>query len=109
MRMENIDMKRIYIILILTLVTLLCFSSCGEKYSENDFIGLSSLDIVNKFGDFDRKQSIPNDDGLYRNCACGYLVAEAKKGFFGTTPPKYFMIYFDENGIARYCVYEQVV
>ena len=101
-------MRKINIIWIIILVLLLCLSGCGKKtYSEADFIGLSSQEITNKYGDFDIRHNIPSSDGLYRNCGCGYLVTEARKGFLGTTPPDYFMIYFDENGIAYECAYEE--
>lgn len=85
-------------------------AGCSKmRYKEDDIIGLTSVEIVEKYGDFDRPQGKPNEDGLYRNCACGYLISEAKKGYLGTTPPEYFMITFDENGIACYCKYEKVV
>lgn len=102
-------MKKFCILFALVIASLFCLSSCSKKYSEDDFIGLTSKQIVEKYGDFDRKQGSPNDEGLYSDCACGYLISEAEKGFFGTTPPEYFMIYFDANGIAHYCVYEQIV
>ena len=103
-------MKKMYVILVLFLVPLFCLQGCGNaRYSEEDIVGLSSDEIVDKYGDFDRKQGNPDSSGLYRDCLCGYLVTEARKGFLGTTPPEYFMIHFDENGIADWCIYEQVV
>ena len=88
--------------------TFALFIRLWEKtYSEADFIGLSSQEITNKYGDFDNTRNRPSPDGLYRNCGCGYMVTEARKGFLGTTPPEYFMIYFDENGIAYRCAYEE--
>ncbi len=101
-------MKTKNIILLLILFLIFICIICGKKkYSESDFIGLSSQEIIDKYGEFDHTRSPAGMDGLYRNCACGYVVVEAKKGFLGTTPPKYFMIYFDENGIAYRCVYEE--
>lgn len=94
---------------VIVLITI-CFSSCGKKqYAEDEIVGLTSIEIVEKYGDFDRMQGSPGEDGLYRDCACGYLVSEKQVGFFGTTPPEYFMIYFDEDGFAHWCRYEQVV
>lgn len=103
-------MKKVYAVSALLFVFLFCFSGCGkDRFKEDDILGSSSLEIMDRYGDFDRAQSSPDGDGLYRDCACGYLVTEAKKGFLGTTPPEYFMIYFDEDGIAVLCRYEQVV
>ena len=94
----------------ITLIFMLLFSFLGctkSQYSESDFIGLTSKEIVEKYGDFDHRRSNPSDDGLYRNCGCGYMVKEAKVGFLGTTPPEYFMVYFDGEGIAYRCAYEE--
>lgn len=101
-------MRKIYKLFVALLVIMLCLSSCS-KYTEDDIIGLTSSEIIEKYGDFDRKRGTPDEDGLYRDCACGYLISEKKTDFFGTTPPEYFMIYFDENGVAHWCNYEKVV
>ena len=104
-------MKRKCILFVVIVAILLCFSSCGTKYKydADEVVGLTSIQIVEKYGDFDRKQGSTGEDGLYRDCACGYLIFEKRVGFFGTTPPEYFMIYFNEDGIADWCRYEQVV
>ena len=104
-------MKSIKSIMVLVLIISLCLSACGRhRFSEEDVMGLTSREIIEKFGDFDRKiHGIPDADGLYRNCACGYLIREAKVGLLGTTPPEYFMMYFNEDGIVDYCRYEEVV
>lgn len=103
-------MRRLYVLLSILLVAAVCFSSCNkERYKEEDIVGLTASEIVEEYGDFDRKQGYPDADGLYRNCACGYLISEEKKGVLGTTPPEYFMIYFDDDGIAYWCRYEEVV
>ncbi len=101
-------MRKFYKLFATLFVIILCFSGC-EKYTEDDVIGLTSSEIIEKYGDFDRKRGTPDEDGLYRDCECGYLISEKKVGFLGTTPPEYFMIYFDENGVAVWCDYEQVV
>ena len=98
----------IVVLLLLGVLLITVFSGCS-KYTEDDFLGLTSLEIIEKYGDFDRKRGTPDEDGLYRDCACGYLISEKETNFFGTTPPEYFMIYFDENGIADWCNYEKVV
>ena len=104
-------MRKLHVAFIIFLVVSFFLSGCVRyRYSEQEIIGLTSREIIEKYGDFDRTiHALPNADGLYCNCACGYLIAEARKGFLGTTPPEYFMISFDENGIAIWCGYEQVV
>ena len=102
-------MKRKCILFVVIVAILLCFSSCGTKYDEKEIIGLTSIEVVEKYGNFDRKHGYPNEDGLYCNCACGYLIKPKKVGYLGTTPPEYFMIYFDENGVATLARYEQTV
>ncbi len=103
-------MKKMLALLMTFLLCGVLLSSCGKpRYAEKDFLGKSSIEIIAKYGEFDRKQGQPDAQGTYRDCACGYLVSEAKKGFGENTPPEYFMIYFDENGIANFCRYEQVV
>lgn len=103
-------MKKKHVLLAVIVLITICFSSCGkEQYAEDEIVGLTSIEIVEKYGDFDRTQGFPGEDGLYRDCACGYLISEKRVGFFGTTPPEYFMIYFDEDGFAHWCRYEQVI
>ena len=103
-------MSKKFVLFVLIAVMALGFSGCTKmKYREDQIIGLTSLEIVEKYGDFDRPQGSPGIDGLYRDCSCGYLVAEKRVGFLGSTPPEYFMIDFDENGVAVRCYYEQVV
>lgn len=71
-----------------------------SKYSENDFIGKTSAEIVNEFGLFDCVGMPASEDGLYRNCRCGYTIKDPQKRFFGSSPEILFFIIFDENGIA---------
>lgn len=103
-------MRKKYILFAVIVMVMFGFCSCGKaQYAEDEIIGLTSFEIIEKYGDFDRKQGVPCEDGLYRDCACGYLISEKRVGFFGTIPPEYFMIYFDEDGFAHWCEYEQVV
>lgn len=44
-----------------------------------------------------------DEDGLYRNCQCGYTIKESKKGFLETTSEILLFITFDENGAAITC------
>ncbi len=91
-------------------IWLLVFSGCqARQYNENDFIGSTSGDIIAEYGDFDRiPQNAQDSDGLYRDCCCGYLVEKADYSFLGNRFDKYFMIYFDEAGLAYRCAYEEV-
>ena len=102
-------MRKKYVLLAVIVMITLCFISCGKKYSEEEIIGLTSSEVIEKYGDFDRAQGSPGEDGLYRDCSCGYLISEEKVGYLGTTPPEYFMIDFDKDGVAFQCRYEQVV
>ena len=93
----------------LLIVLSLNITGCGNRvnYDKNDFIGHNSKEITINFGAFDVTLDDPQSDGLYYHTGCGYISREAEQGFFGTTPPEYFMIYFDENGIACKCEYEK--
>ena len=84
-------------------VLLLFIAGCGTKYHEDDFIGKTSEEIVQIFGPFDCIGIPAGEDGLYRNCRCGYTIKEPKKSFFGTSEEVLFFIAFDENGVASSC------
>lgn len=103
-------MKKMYALLAILLMVVFCLSGCNKvDFDDDEIVGLTSSQIIEKYGDFDRKQGSIESDGLYHDCACGYLVSKEKKDFLGTTPPKYYMIYFDNDGIAYLCRYEEVV
>ncbi len=74
-----------------------------EKYSEEDFLGKTSAQIVAECGEFDCVQNHPGADGLFRNTSCGYTIWEPRVGFLGTDPEVLFFISFDEKGIAVRC------
>jgi len=100
-------MKRI-LCLALLVVLLAALVGCKPSYQiydEKDFIGLTSKQIEDKYGTFDHEHALP-DDGGFRSTFCGYIVREKQVGYLGTEPPEYFLIYFDENGIAYKCTYE---
>ena len=101
-------MKRIMTLLLVTVFVVLTLCGCKENrpYDEKDFIGLTSAEIIEKYGEFDNVRMPPDEDGLYRRCRCGYIVKEKQVGFWGTTPPEMFMIYFNDQGIAYKCAYE---
>ena len=104
-------MKRNIILFAVITAMLLCFSSCSTKYiyDADEVVGLTSIQIVEKYGDFDRSPGYPNEDGLYCKTYCGYLITPASKGLFGSPYPEYFMIYFNENGVATYATYREIV
>ena len=80
------------------LVFLLC--GCFHRYTAKDFIGKTSAEITNQYGEFDCVFGPANDDGSYKNCRCGYTVKEPQKRFMGTSPEILLFITFDANGVA---------
>ena len=88
------------------MVLLVAFSGCELIYREKNFIGRSSKEIREKYGKFDYWTSLQEAPGLWRNCVCGYMIHDKHVGYLGTVPPKYFMIYFNEDGIAYKCQIE---
>ena len=76
------------------------------KYREEKFIGCSSQEIEEEYGKFDISMMPRDEDGLYRNCRCGYMTKERRPRLFGYDPPEYYMISFNENGIAVRCEFD---
>lgn len=78
---------------------------CSEKYDKEDIIGKTSNEIIDTYGEFNSIIGIdaPDENGIYRNCKCGYTIEKAKQGFLGSSDEILFYIYFDENGIATDC------
>lgn len=99
--------KKIVLLLIIICLSLFFFVSCSAgssaKYNEKDFIGKSSIEIVDEYGEFDCITMPVCEDGLYKNCRCGYTIKEAKQGFLGISEEVLFFISFDENGNATEC------
>lgn len=85
---------------ILVVLLLLSFLSGCAKYKESDFLGKTSAQIESEFGSFDCILMPISEDGLYRNCRCGYTIREASPGFGDKEPEILFFIAFDGNGIA---------
>ena len=96
-------MKRVLLLLIVSLAVAVLLSACTTPYREKDFVGKTSLDIVEAHGAFDCITMPAGKDGLYRSCRCGYTVREPRTGFLGTQPEKLFFIVFNEQGIAVSC------
>lgn len=82
---------------------ILLLVGCSPKYCEDAFIGKTSAEIISQYGPFDCISMDASEDGLYRNCMCGYTINEPQAGFLGTSPEILFFITFDENGIAVEC------
>ena len=95
--------KKIMMIFICFFVFMLFLVGCDDKYHEDQFLGKTSAEIVNEYVQFDCTLMPLDEDGLYRNCRCGYTIKEPQVGFLGTSPEILFFIYFDENGIAVSC------
>ncbi len=91
-------MKRV-IAAVLFLALVFSLNACAQ-YQEKDFIGKTSAQIEAEYGAFDCCGKPADEDGLYRNTACGYTTQEEKVGFLGTEPEQLFFISFDENGVA---------
>lgn len=87
---------------VIFLLVISVFSGCS-KYSEQDFLGKTSAEIVEQYGEFDCIGMPADADNLYRNTVCGYTIREARVGFLGSDPEELFFIRFDENGIAASC------
>lgn len=92
----------------LALLVLLCLVKFEDNpyvnpYNEEDFIGLTAAEIVDKFGEYDHIHSDADEDGVIRNNAIGYKIGGGTFGEFGTKPPIYFLAYIDENGICYKC------
>lgn len=86
----------------LFLISVLFVAGCA-KYQESDFLGKTSAQIVEQYGEFDCIYQPAEEDGLYRSTACGYTTKEPHVGFLGTSPEELFYIVFDDNGIAVRC------
>ena len=100
--MSNLMKKRIAAVLACALL-LLFLAGCNAEYQEEQFIGKTSTEIEKEYGRFDCVLMPVSADGLYRNCKCGYTIAEPQVGFWGTAPEVLLFILFDESGTAISC------
>ena len=73
-----------------------------HDYSQKWIIGKTSAEIVEKYGEFDSIFSSDKEktEGLYRNVTCAYQLTKAVTGYWGTGWDSYYLISFDENGVA---------
>ena len=93
----------LFIIPLFIIVLLFTFEKNSSKFNEKDFVGKTSAEIISQYGSFDFATLHPKEDGLYKNCKCGYTIQEWSQGFWGTTDELLFYIVFDENGVAVSC------
>lgn len=96
-------MKKYVSLLFLYLCIVFTLVGCSSGYNEDDFIGKTSSEIISEFGSFDCVFAPADEDGVYRNCKCGYTIKEAKKGFLGKSEEVLLFIVLDENGVAIEC------
>lgn len=98
-------MKRVSRILTAVLLAICvgCIMSGCEKYDEDDYIGKTSQEIIEQFGEFDYAPTPPDNNGIYKNCRCGYTIEESEQGFLGRSEEVLLFISFDENGVAQSC------
>lgn len=96
-------MKKVIAVILISSILVMCLAGCSGKYKEKDFLGKTSAEIEKEYGKFDCIIMPVSEDGLYRNCRCGYTIKKAQKGYLGTSPEIFFFIHFDGNGIAISC------
>ena len=92
-------------LLLLCFLLIIMLSGCGKKFNSDDYIGKTSAEIIDKYGEFDYVIGETDDSGLFTNTKCGYTSKEKRIGFLGTSEEEFFFIYFDENGDAYKCDY----
>lgn len=92
------------ILLILVLIGALTFVIYKyiNRYDPNNFIGLTAEQITDCYGEFDRC-SFWDSTESYRTGV--YIVKPKRVGFLGTYNEEYFVIRFDEKGLAYECEY----
>ena len=96
-------MKKFAILLLTVIIAIHTSIGCSTGFKEKDLIGKTSAEIEAEYGKFDCILMPPDEDGLYRNCRCGYTIKEPRVGFLGTDPEVFFFIHFDKNGVAYEC------
>ncbi|MBQ3141447.1 MAG: hypothetical protein IJC25_05750 [Clostridia bacterium] len=92
-------MKRLFSVFL----AVIAFCACAPRYTEEDFLGRTSAEIIAQYGEFDCISMPAGEDGLYRGSRCGYTIKEPVTGWLGTSPEVLFFIIFDQDGIAVSC------
>ena len=102
-RMEKHAMKhfvRIFIILMLFLITVTFLSSCS-KYDEDWIIGKTYDEVRERYGEFDWIQPLESTEASVR---AGYLIREknTRSILFYVPADEFYLITFDQNMRAYY-------
>ena len=71
-------MKKAIVVILVCSVFLMCLAGCNVKYKQEQFLGKTSAEIENEYGKFDCVLMPVSEDGLYRNCRCGYTIKEPR-------------------------------
>ena len=96
-------MKKACLLLAVVLVVVCLLSGCHwKRYREEDIIGLTVTQVIEKYGEFDKRTW-----DLKARLEGWYITKPERKGFFGDTlPEEYFVIFFDYDGVAVKCYRE---
>lgn len=97
--------KRVFALSLCVVLLLGVLVGCANKeYYDTDWIiGKTSSEIIDQYGAFDCITMDANEDGLYKNCKCGYTIIEEKQGFLSKSEEVLLFVHFDENGVAVKC------
>ena len=74
----------------------------AHRYEPENYIGRTAQQIIIRYGKFDRSTTWEST-GNYRTGI--YIVKPKVVGYLGTYNEEYFLIRFDENGVAYDCEY----
>lgn len=93
------------VLIALALVGVLVYAiySYIHRYDPDNFIGLTAEQIIKRHGEFDGCHFWDSTE-TYRTGV--YVIKQKRVGYLGTYPEEYFIIHFDENGIAYECEHE---
>ncbi|MCR4903538.1 MAG: hypothetical protein K6A23_11820 [Butyrivibrio sp.] len=92
-------------LLLLLFLFIFMLSGCGKKFNSDDYIGKTSAEIIEEYGEFDYVVGDTETEDLYKSTKCGYIYREEQVGFLGTSEEELFFIHFDQRGIAYKCDY----
>lgn len=97
--------KRVFALSLCVVLLLGVLGGCANKeYYDTDWIiGKTSSEIIDQYGAFDCITMDANEDGLYKNCKCGYTIIEEKQGFLSKSEEVLLFVHFDEYGVAVKC------
>ena len=97
--------KRVFVLSLCVLLLLCALVGCANKenYDTDWIIGKTSSEIIDNYGAFDCITMDASEDGLYKNCKCGYTITEEKQGFLSKSEEVLLFVHFDENGVATKC------